>query len=138
MTPRNGVSPTQDIGAGIGTPQGASGPQGVQPWAAPLPPAQPLSEPQEAAKWSRLRLRHFTASGTGVGASVTTGATSVAVTFARQEPDTSYGLVVLPSWDTTVYVPEADKAKTGFTARFGTAPAGSAGVIQWATFRSED
>lgn len=129
----------RDVGSNIQSqqPTGA-GQQAVRPWVAPIPPNTGLEDPREAAMWQRLRLRHFTPSGCGVDASVTTGATSVAITFKRAESNTSYGVNVIPSWSTTVYVAAADKATTGFTAHFGTAPSGSPGAISWATFRSED
>lgn len=103
---------------------------------APSLPAQPLQDPREAAKWSRLRFRHFTVSGTGVNIAVGAAATSLAVTFAREEPDTNYGVLITPTWDTTLYV--TNKATTGFTANFGTGAPGGGGFIDWATHRSED
>ncbi len=126
-----------DIGSAIGSGQPGK-PQGdIRPFVTPMTPNAGLEDPREAAIWTRLRLRHFTPSGTGVNAAVTSGSTNVAITFKRREPNTTYGLSIIPSWSTTVYVPTADKAITGFTARFGTA-AGANDVIQWATFRSED
>lgn len=126
-----------DIGAAIqgGTP---SPTEGMAGWVAPSTPNQGLEDPREAAIWTRLRLRHFTNSGCGVDQNVTTGATTVAITFKRAEPNTNYGISILVGWATTYYVAPADKAKTGFTVHFGTAPAGSAGKLSWATFRSED
>ncbi len=105
---------------------------------APTPPAQPLEAPQEAAKWSRLRLRWFTAAGNGVDLVVGAGVTSLAVTFARVEPNANYGVVLTPGWSTTAYVPLADKSKTGFTARFGSASPGGGSVCSYGIFRSED
>lgn len=106
--------------------------------AAVLPslPAQPLSDPREAAKWARLRLRHFTVSGTGVNIPVSAAATSLAVAFAREEPDTDYGVLITPSWGTTHYV--TNKSTTGFTANFGTGAPGGGGILDWSTHRSED
>ncbi len=104
----------------------------------PTLPAQSLTEPQEAAKWARLRLRHFTAAGNGVDLAVAGGATSKAVAFERVEPDTNYGVTVTPSWSTTVYVALADKSKTGFTVHFGSASPGGGGTISYTSFRSED
>lgn len=111
---------------------------GTAPWVTPSTPAQPLEDPREAAKWRRLRLRFFTAAGNGVDLAVGAGATSLAVTFAREEPDTNYGVTLAPGWDTTAYVPQADKSTTGFTARFGTAAPGGGSVCSFTTFRSED
>lgn len=117
---------------------GSPVPQDSRAWVAPAHPAQPLEDPQEAAKWSRLRLRWFTSAGNGVDTVVTGSASSTAVTFARVEPNTKYGVIVVPSWSTTVYVATSDKLTTGFTAHFGTNSPGGGGTISWATFRSED
>lgn len=131
------VMPT-DVGAAIGTTAPWQRPS-VDTGNVPVTPSTPnsgLQNDREAAIWNRLRLRHFTPSGCGVGVSVTTGSTSVAITFKRAESDASYGLSLIPSWATTVYA--TSKATTGFTANFGTAPSGSAGALDWSTFRSED
>lgn len=39
---------------------------------------------------------------------------------SMQEPDAHYAVIVTPAWNTTVWV--TDKATTGFTVHFGTAP----------------
>lgn len=109
----------------------------MQSQVTPALPAQPLSDPREAAKWSRLRLRHFTPSGTGVNIPVAAGSVSLAVVFARQESNTDYGVLVLPGWDTTVSIPDDEKSTSGFTVYFGSAP-GTASALQWSTHRSED
>lgn len=128
----------QDVGSHIGTGRPSQYQQGgdVRAFVTPATPNSGLENDREAAIWNRLRLRWFTAAGNGVGQAVTTGSTSVAITFARQESDIDYGVVVTPSWATTVYV--TNKATTGFTANFGTAPSGSAGALDWAVNRSED
>ncbi len=124
-------------------------PGNVRPFTSPSPsdaraampptlPASPLTDPQEAAKWSRLRLRHFTAAGNGVDLPVGAGAMSLAVVFARVEPNTNYGVTVTPSWDSTAYVALADKSTTGFTVHFGNAAPGGGGTLSWTTARSED
>ena len=125
-----------DIGSRIGS--GNPAPQGedIRPFVTPSTPNQGLENDREAAIWNRLRLRHFTPSGCGVDVNVTTGSTSVAITFQRSESNTSYGVNLTPSWATTVHV--TSKATTGFTANFGTAPSGSAGKLDWQTLRSED
>lgn len=128
----NGTPPRVDVGS---NPRPGAD---VQPWVAPSPANASLQDPREAAIWSRLRLRHFTPSGCGVDVAVSAAATSLVVVFERAEPDTSYGLSVLPSWSTTAYVVAADKATTGFTVTFGTGAPGGGGVIQWTSFRSED
>jgi len=56
----------------------------------------------------------------GVGITVTAGATSLLVTLPEAEPDASYGVLVVPSWNTTVWV--TNKTTSGFTVNFGTAP----------------
>lgn len=128
----------QDVGSGIQTGADASGPDGVQPWAAPSVPNQGLQAPREAALWTRLRLRHLTAAGNGVDLAIGAGATSLAVVFEREEPNTDYGVTVTPGWSTTAYVPAVDKSTTGFTARFGTAAPGGGSIASFTTFRSED
>lgn len=128
----------RDVGSGIKTGSDASGPNGVQPWAAPSTPNQGLEDPIEAARWQRLRLRFFTAAGNGVSLAIGAAATELAVVFEREEPNTDYGIMILPGWSTTAYVPDADKATTGFTARFGTASPGGGSTVSFITFRSED
>lgn len=83
----------------------------------------------------RLRVRCLTSAGNQVQLAVTLAATTTAVTFARTEPDTSYGVQATPSWGTTVWV--TNRTTTGFTLNFGTgAPANA--VVDVLTFRSED
>ena len=47
---------------------------------------------------------------------------------SMQEPDANYAVLVTPAWNTTTWV--TDKATTGFTVHFGTAP-GSDSVLDW-------
>jgi hypothetical protein len=47
---------------------------------------------------------------------------------SMQEPDANYAVIVTPAWNTTVWV--TDKATTGFTVHFGTAPS-SDSSIDW-------
>lgn len=49
------------------------------------------------------------------------------------QPDTNYGVLATPSWNTTVYI--TDKAKTGFKINFGTA-AGESDSVDWFIFRT--
>ncbi len=122
-----------------GTPNDASDdPLTVRQWTAPARPAAPLEDPQEAAKWMRFRLRHFTPSGCGVDATVAGNASNTAITFKRAESNTKYGVHVIPSWNTTVYLASGDKLTTGFTVHYGSNAPGGGGTISWATFRSED
>ena len=109
---------------------------GLRPWTAPAQPAGDLTEPQEAAKWARLRLRHFTAAGNGVNLAVGAGASTLAVTFKRVEPNATYGVTITPAWGTTVWV--TNRATTGFTANFGTVAPGGGSTMSFTTFRSED
>jgi hypothetical protein len=122
-------APVSDIGAGIG--HAGS----IESWTAPAAPAGPLSSPREASIWARLRLRHFTPSGTGVGVAVPAGSVSLDIVFARAESNTDYGVLIVPNWDTSSFI--TDKTTTGFTVSFGAAP-GSDTTLQWATHRSED
>lgn len=89
---------------------------------------------RESAIWQRMQFRFFTSAGNVVARSVTAAATSVVVTFPRQEPDTDYGVSVTPSWNTTVWT--SNKTTTGCTIHFGTA-AGAGATIDLLTFRSE-
>lgn len=129
-------NPADTVGAGLT--RTSPKPGQLQEWVSPSPPTQPLQDPREAAKWSRLRLRHFTSAGNGVDLPVGAGVTSLDVVFARVEPDTNYGVTLMPGWSTTAYVPLVDKSTTGFTARFGTAAPGGGSVCSFTTFRSED
>ena len=103
---------------------------------ASMPPAASLTEPQEAAKWARLRLRHFTAAGNGVDLAVGAGATTLAITFKRVEPNATYGVTITPAWGTTAWV--TNRTTTGFTANFGTAAPGGGSTMSFTTYRSED
>lgn len=91
-------------------------------------------DPRETREWNVVRRRILTPGGVGVNVSVANGATSHAVTFVKGEADTSFAVLVTPSWATTVRV--TDKATTGFTARFGSA-AGASDTIDYAVLRSE-
>lgn len=90
----------------------------------------------DLALWRRLLLRFFTAAGNRVAVAVVAAAGNVAVTWARTEPDASYGVVATPSWGTTVYV--TNKTATGCTINFGTVAPVGGGTVDVATFRSED
>lgn len=93
-----------------------------------------LPDTRQDAIWQRLRRRFFTSAGNVVRQSVSTSATSVTLTFPRTEADTSYGVNVTPSWNTTVWV--SSRSTTGCTINFGTAAPASA-TIDVITFRSE-
>lgn len=85
-------------------------------------------------EWARIRRRFLTPAGNGVRLSVTAAATTKAVTFEREMPDTNYGAVATPNWSTTVYV--TNRTTTGFTLNFGTAAPANA-TVDYVTFRSE-
>ncbi len=83
----------------------------------------------------RLLDRFGTSAGTGVLVPVTPGATATSVTFRRAEPTPVFGVMVQPSWLTTVAI--TSRTRTGFALSFGTAaPAGA--TVDWCLFRSED
>lgn len=98
------------------------------------PFTQVAGDARQDAIWQRLRLRFFTSAGNVAQKPVTAAATSVAITFPREEPDTDYGVSVTPNWNTTVWV--SNKTTTGCTINFGTA-AGAGATIDLITFRSE-
>lgn len=91
--------------------------------------------PDELAALRRLRVRVGTPAGATVGLAVLAGAASVNVPFAREEVDTGYGVLVTPSWLTTVAV--TARAVDGCTVSFGVvAPADA--TVDVLVFRSED
>jgi hypothetical protein len=60
----------------------------------------------------------------GINAAVITGASSTTITFGVAQPDTSYGLLVLPSWNTSYWY--SGKAVGSVIVNWGTiAPVGS-------------
>lgn len=83
----------------------------------------------------RLARRYATPGGTHVQLAVLTGQNSVGVTFAREEVDTDYGVLVTPSWDTTAYV--ASRSVQAILIGFGTVAPASA-TVDVVVFRSED
>jgi hypothetical protein len=93
-----------------------------------------VTDVREARQWREVRRRFLTGGGNGVAVAVDDTVTEQAVVFDIPEPDTSYGVLITPSWDTTAYVPAADKATTGFTARFGTA-SGATDTMDYAVIR---
>lgn len=94
----------------------------------------PETNTREDAIWRNLLRRLFTQGGAQVAVAVALGAASKAIAFERREPDTGYGVLVTPSWPTTVSVAAADKSATGFTVHFGTvAPANA--TVSFLTFR---
>lgn len=84
---------------------------------------------------TRLRVRHLTAAGTLVAATVAESSTSLEVSFVRAEPDTRYGVLATPDWQTAIWV--TDKTTAGCTLNFD-APAPSGSHVDILTFRTED
>jgi hypothetical protein len=83
----------------------------------------------------RITQRFGTAGGTGTQYPIPPTATAVTILLLRREWDTNYGVVVTPSWLTTVAV--TARTTSGFDVSFGTAaPAGA--TVDWCLFRSED
>jgi hypothetical protein len=83
----------------------------------------------------RIVKRFGTAGGVGVQYPIPVTASAVTITFLRREWDTDYGVLVTPSWPTTVAV--TARTTTGFDVSFGTAaPPGA--TVDWCLFRSED
>jgi hypothetical protein len=91
-----------------------------------------MNNQQEGQQWRELRRRFLTGGGNGVNVAVANAVSLHEVTFTIREPDTDYGVSVMPSWDTTVYV--TDKLTTGFTARFGSA-SGATDTLDYSIYR---
>lgn len=70
-------------------------------------------------------------------AAVGNGASYLDITLAAtpnfNQPDTNYGVLATPTWNTTVYI--SNKATTGFRINFGTA-AGASDYVDWFLFRT--
>jgi len=68
----------------------------------------------------------------GVNVSVPAGSSSLNVSLPKTERNDQYGILVVPQWDTTVWI--LNKSTTGFTVNFGTAPA-SDSYLDWFLYR---
>jgi len=69
----------------------------------------------------------------GTNVAVPEGATSLTITLPVAEPDTNYGVLVTPAWNTNCWV--TGKTTTDFTVNFGTpAPTGGS-YIDWFVYR---
>jgi hypothetical protein len=66
-----------------------------------------------------------------VGAAVT----SLAVTFAPEEPDTAYDVAIAVGWNAAAWT--TNKATTGCTLNFSAAPGGGGSTCGYFVFRSE-
>jgi len=75
---------------------------------------------------------NLTVTQKGVNVTVASGSTSLAITLPKSEPDTSYGVIVTPQWNTTVWI--TNKTTTGFTINFGTAPSTNS-ALDWFVYR---
>jgi hypothetical protein len=69
----------------------------------------------------------------GVNVAVSEGSTSLTVTLPVTEPNTSYGVLVIPQWNTNVWV--TNKTTTSFTINFGTAAPTGGSYIDWFVYR---
>lgn len=97
-------------------------------------PQLPQSDVRDDAQWAVVRRRVLTLAGNQIAVPVTAAATTKAITFPRQEPDTKYGVLVTPNWLTTFSV--TGKTTSGCTVNFGTAAPANA-TIDFFSFRSE-
>lgn len=85
------------------------------------------------AQKEKIQGRFLTKGGNGVATAVTATATDVTVALNLPEPNTNYGVLVTPNWDTTVFV--TDKTIDDFVVNFGTAAPADA-TIDWIVFRA--
>lgn len=99
-------------------------------------PTSPALLQRLGEEWRRIRRRWLTIGGNRVQAALGNGVTSLAVTLPRAEVDDQYGVLALPTWDTTVYLQA--RTATGFELHFGTATPDDQQTVDWATFRTED
>jgi hypothetical protein len=76
--------------------------------------------------------RTISTSQKGVNVPVDVGVTNMTVTLPIAEPDTAYGVLVSPGWNTTYWI--TGKTTTSFTVNFGTAPT-AASTFDWFLFR---
>jgi len=91
-----------------------------------------MSDPTRDTQLSVLMRRQLTRAGNKVALPVTNGATTKTYTLPLAEQDTSYGVHVIPNWNTTVWV--TGKTTTQCTINFGTA-AGASAFCDVNTFR---
>lgn len=89
------------------------------------------------AKYAAIRRRALSPAGNTLLA-VGAGAGTITWTFVRKEPDTSYIVSAVPSWNTTVYVLDTDKTTTTCKFTFGTVAPGGGGTLNVHVCRSED
>jgi hypothetical protein len=68
----------------------------------------------------------------GIAAAVTSGQTTLAITFATAQADANYAVLCTPNYATTCYV--TNVATTGFTISFGTAAPANA-TVNWLVVR---
>ena len=93
-----------------------------------------MPTPVDDRQLAVLFRRFLTRGGTGANVAIALAAATHVVPLPKTEPDALYGVLVTPSWLTTVRV--TGKTTTQFTVDFGTAaPAGA--TIDFAVIRSE-
>lgn len=68
-----------------------------------------------------------------IGVSINSGATTASVVLSVTEPDTTYGVWLLPSYSTTTFV--SAKSTSSFLVGFGTAPANNTSTFNWLLMR---
>ena len=89
----------------------------------------------KSTRWLNVLMRRWlTDAGNQLAVAVPAANTTLPVTFLNKESTLTYGVIVIPNWNTTVWV--TAKTATGCTANFGTAAPANAS-IDLATFRSE-
>lgn len=71
----------------------------------------------------------------GVAVALGAGATTATVTLPVVEPNGGYGVLITPSWGTTVCLPSGDKSATEFKVTFGTATPDANQVFHWFLFK---
>lgn len=94
-----------------------------------------MQDPLLVRQLQVLLRRLLTKAGPGVQKPVTLAATTQTFVFSLAEPDASYGVLVTPSWLTTIAV--TARTTGGFTAAFGTA-APAAATIDYLVTRSTE
>jgi len=99
-------------------------------------PTQPPSDPNKLGDFLRDELEriaeHMAGRDEVLTGRGTTAANTLAITFARAQPDTEYNILVSTSNSGTVW--SSAKAVGGFTINHSSAVA----VVHWAIFRDRD
>ncbi|RLI31520.1 hypothetical protein DRO56_05085 [Candidatus Bathyarchaeota archaeon] len=69
----------------------------------------------------------------GVNIPISPSETYKDLSLPTSEPDTSYGVLIIPSWNTKVWV--TNKTTSGFRANFEAAPGGEGGTVDYFVYR---